>query len=186
MKLLSCVKWIKPNSEYEEKYSLKVHEWLAITITAGIIGGLACLTSFNQKKESSKIGSSFISKHNIGFEVLVKGAVEHPGIYHLHSEIQLKDLLAIAGVSSDADLRKFSLSGVLKKGRVINIPSKPMINIHLKGAVEKEYTLTVPKNTKLEDLIGIAKLNSNAEVNFLKKKRRLKPDEVIYVPEMHN
>jgi DNA uptake protein ComE-like DNA-binding protein len=166
----------------EEKASLKVREWLAVAIIAGIIGGLACLTSFKGRGEAGKIHSLLIPKQDIGFDVLIKGAVEHPGIYHIHSEIKLKDLLAMAGVSLNADLRRFSPDTMVKKGRIINVPSRAMIKVHLRGAVAEEMILSVPKNSKLADLIDIGNFSPEADLAFLKKKRRLKDGEVIQVP----
>lgn len=170
-------------SECEDNISsLKVHEWLAITLVTGIIGGLACLTSFNSRGEAGKSDSAWVASQSSGFDVTIKGAVDHPGVYHLKSEMKMKDLLAIAGITANADLRRFSLEGMIKKGRIINVPSRAMINVHLKGAVINDQILTLPKNSKLEDLIGMGEFAKDADLAFLKKKRRLKADEVIIVP----
>lgn len=169
-------------SDWEEKASLRVREWLVIAIVAGIIGGLACLTSFKERGEASTVGSFLVQHQNLGFDVLIKGAVTHPGIYHIHSEISLKDLLAIAEVTSNADLRRFSLEAMVKKGRIINVPTRAMIEVYLKGAVKEDQRLTIPKNSKLEDLIILGKFTPDADLAFLKKKRKLKNGEVIQVP----
>lgn len=169
-------------SEWEEKASLKVREWLIVAITAGLIGGLACLTSFKRSGEASQAALSLTSQQSQGFDVLIKGAVEHPGIYHIHSEIRMKDLLAMAEVDSNADLRRFSLEAIIKKGRIINVPSKAMIEVRLRGAVDGDQILTVPKNSKLEDLIEIGNFAPETDLAFLKKKRKLKSGEVIQVP----
>lgn len=168
--------------KYEEKSSLKVHEWLAVATAAGIILGITCLTSFNGREEVSRLNTSLIGKQDAGFDILIKGAVGNPGIYHIHSEITLRDLLAISGILPNADLRRFNLDTVVKKGRILNVPSKAMINVHLEGAVMGNQMLTVPKNYRLMDLIDIGKFAPEADLNFLKKKRKLKPDEVIHVP----
>lgn len=170
-------------SECEENISsLKVHEWLAITIVTGIIGGLACLTSFNTRGEAGKSDSAWVASQTSGFDVVIKGAVAYPGVYHLQSEMKMRDLLDIAGISSNADLRRFSLESMIKRGRIINVPSRAMINVHLKGAVNNDQILTLPKNSKLEDLIGMGEFAKDADLAFLKKKRKLKADEVIIVP----
>ena len=170
------------NENEDSISSLKVHEWLAIAVVIGIIGGLACLTSFYARGEASNASSESLTHYQQGFDVLVKGAVNHPGIYHIRSEIKLQELLTLAGVALNADLRRFNLETILKKGRVLTVPVRAMINVHLKGAVKQDQTITLPKGSKLEDLIALVNFASNANVNALKKKRRLKSEEVIIVP----
>ncbi|HEV8051214.1 MAG TPA: SLBB domain-containing protein [Parachlamydiaceae bacterium] len=171
-----------PAEDNENISSLKVHEWLAIAILIGILSGLACLTSLNAKGESGRSAIEIHHNKYSGFDVLVKGAVDHPGVYHINSEITMKDLLSLAGLSSSSDLRRFNLDAVIKKGRVVNVPLRAMINIRLAGAVKEERTLSIPKGSKLEDLVAIAELAPNANVKALMKKRRLKDDEIVIVP----
>jgi hypothetical protein len=167
----------------ENKISLlKVHEWLVITVMIGIITGLACLTSFSGNREVRKdeMGLNAISFK--GFDVLIKGAVERPGIYHLEKELSLKHLLTISGVCQNADLRRMKLDTIVKKGRVINVPAREMITVHLKGAVTKETALILPKGSKAEDLLKLVEFTEDADWEVLKKKRRLKDGEEIVVP----
>jgi hypothetical protein len=58
-----------------------------------------------------------------------------------------------------------------------------MIQVHLKGAVKSPGPLSIPKGSKLEDLISLADLSENANCEALKKKRRLNHDETIIIPE---
>lgn len=162
--------------------SLKVHEWLAIVVIIGIIAGLACLTSFYDKDEEIHADSAWAAQNHTGFEVHVKGAVDYPGTYHLPYNIKMRDLLALAGVSSNADLRRFNLDAALKKGRIINVPARAMIHVHLKGAVKADKMVVIPKGSKLEDLINLAEFSEDADYNALRKKRRLKEGEVVLVP----
>lgn len=171
------------SNENDDSFSLlKVHEWLAIAVVIGVIGGLACLTSFYERGEVSKVGSELVAKSHKGFDVLIKGAVTHPGIYHINSETKMKEVLALAGVRSDADLRRFNLDAIVKKGRVINVPLRAMITVHLKGAVKTDQTVTLPKGSKFEELLNVGDFTADADLNALKKKRRLKEGEIILVP----
>lgn len=173
-----------PSEDSESISLLKVHEWLSIAILIGVIAGLACLTSLNAKVESGRSGIGSIRQKFSGFDVLVKGAVDHPGVYHINSEIGMGDLLSLVGLSSNADLRRFNMDSVIKKGRVVNVPARAMIEIHLKGAVEEEKILTLPKGSKLEDLIPLFEFAPEANVKALQKKRRLKDGETIIVPRL--
>lgn len=175
--------------ECEEKISsLKVHEWIAIALLIGVVGGLACLTSLGEGEVVSLHGSlsqngpGWVVKNRSRFDVIVKGAVEYPGIYHLHSDMKIKDLLAIAGVSLNADLRRFKVETLVKKGRVINVPAMVMLKVHLRGAVNGDQVVTIPKGSKLEDLIHFVNFPPDADLSVLKKKRRLKDDELIVIP----
>lgn len=172
-----------PVENHESVSFLKVHEWLVIAILIGFLIGLASLTSFSVKGESNSGGGpQFNQQKYSGFDVFVKGAVDHPGVYHIASEIVMRDLLSLAGLSPNADLRRFNLDVVIKKGRIVNVPMRAMINIHLKGAVSEERTITIPKGSKLEDLLTIADLAPDANLKALQKKRRLKHDEIVIIP----
>lgn len=170
-------------SESENQFSLlKVHEWLAIIAIVGVIAGLTCLTSFQDNAASRIAKATWPETSAKGFDVLIHGAVRYPGIYHVESSIKLQDLLALAEVHPEADLRRFRLDQLVKRGRTIRVPLRQMIKVHLKGAVDAEQTLTVPKGTKMEELMGLISYDKNADQQALKKKRRLKDNEVILVP----
>lgn len=173
--------------EQENRLSLlKVHEWLAITIIIGVIAGLTCLTSFQNKQEIRPKDMTWMTRTaSGGFTILIQGAVDYPGMYHIDSPMTLGELLTLAGVQRDADLRRFRLSTLIKKGRTIRVPLRQMIQVHLRGAVNGEPTLTVPKGTKVEDLLSLADFRTDADIKILKKKRHLKADEVITIPHVH-
>ncbi|MEI8365617.1 MAG: SLBB domain-containing protein [Parachlamydiaceae bacterium] len=161
--------------------ALKIHEWLAIVMTIGILGSIALVTSLYQP--SSEIRTQLPGKINRdGFDILIRGAVKHPGVYHFHSQIKMKEILEIAGVLPMADLRRYRLDTFVTKGRVITVPAVTMISIHVRGAVKQEGSIRVPKGTKLQDLLSLVELADDAEIQFLQKKRNLLPDEVIDIP----
>lgn len=163
----------------EESFSiLKVHEWLAIAMIMGVLIGLTCLTAFYGGSESRYIDAEYISKS--GFDVVIKGAVANPGIYHIPAEMKMKEVLALAGVGLDADLRRFNLEAVVKKRRIIHVPQRTMITVYLRGAAKGEVSL--PKGSKVEDLLSFVEFSAEADLNVLKKKRRLKSEEILYIP----
>lgn len=146
------------------------------------MGGLAFLTSFEGREKNRDFRKFHISENMKGFDLIIKGAVANPGIFHMQSEIKLEDLLALAEVFPEADLHRFNLKSIVKKTRVIHIPLKKTINIHLKGAVKSEQTIKLPKGSKLENLVEFIELPPEADLKALKRKRRLKEGEVVYIP----
>lgn len=172
-------------SNHEKPAVLKIHEWLAVVILISLVGGLALITSFpNTDSHKKNKTPSFIKKEHDGVRVLIKGAVTYPGIYQLPSEMLLGDVLDIAQVNSNADLRRYKLDRKLSKGRVINIPIRKMITIHLKGAVKLPGAMRVPKGTALADLESMVEFSDNADRNALRKQRKLKDNEVVVIKEV--
>jgi hypothetical protein len=159
---------------------LKVYEWMAVAVIIGIITGLACLTSFYGKGESGRPNLSRLEK--LGFDVIIKGAVAQPGVYHIQSEMKMSDLLVLAEVLEKADLRRFKLDGIVKKTRIINVPERALITVHLQGACKNTTSIELLKGSKVEDLLELVDFSDEADLTVLKKKRQLKNDEVIYIP----
>jgi len=162
--------------------NLHVHEWFAILVLIGLIGGLAIITSDSQNQRSQNIKETEIFYRKDWVEVFVKGAVQFPGIYQVPSEMTMKDVLEMAQVSNEADLRRFNLDRSIGKARSINIPTKPMITIYLKGAVKRSGAISVPKGFRLQDILELDIFEENADKMVLKKKRKLKEGERINIP----
>ena len=116
-----------------------------------------------------------------GIDILVKGAVEYPGIYHFPTNIRIQDLFAIAKVSPLADLSKYNNENTITKSRALNIPSKAMITINVSGAVKNGGVLALPKGTRLQDLLSILELEENADIEPLQKKRKLTNGELVVI-----
>ena len=95
----------------------------------------------------------------------------------------MKDLLQLAGVLQEADLRRFKIDQPLSRSRVLNIHKREMITVHLQGAVKNSGPLVVPKGSKVSDLKSRVLLDDSADDAFLNKKRRLKDEDVIVVPQ---
>lgn len=165
-------------------HSLQLHEWLAMALLLGVIASLL-LTSFlagRGKLDPALAGHLKQLQSDSKIELLVKGAVQHPGLYKIPSGMRMRDLLELAGVEAEADLRRFQVDRSLKRSRVLNIPSREMITVHLQGAVRNPGPLKVPRGMPVKELLQMAQLEPGADAQFLNKKRRLKPDEILKVP----
>jgi hypothetical protein len=167
------------------KVALKIHEWLAIVVLIIILGGLSIMAYVSKGFVGDRDRSmpAFLSKPG-KIEVLIDGSVINPGTYYLPSGILMKDVLMLAQPTSGADLRRYNLNSQIKKGRAINVPSRPMIVIQVSGAVENPGKISVPKGTRLMDLKTLIKLKQHANDKGLNRKRKLKEGELINVPSL--
>ncbi len=163
--------------------TLKVYEWLAISSLIIILGIMALIACFfkSPSQLSDKLLPAFQPLSKI--EVAVKGHVDKPGIYTVLPHTTVKDMLALAEVRPNADLRRWRLERPIKRSCDINVKQRSMIQVHLKGAVKSPGPLLIPKGSRLEDLISLADLSENANRDSLRRKRKLHPDEIIIVPE---
>lgn len=174
-----------PKNPQKQQPSLKIREWLAVFILVGLISFLAIITTFKSSQKSSHSESlSYREKISMNhhFDVVVKGAVGNPGVYHLSSSISMRDLLAIAQVNEDADLRRYNIDQVIQRGRIVNVPSRGVLTVHLTGAVKNPGVIQMPKGSSMQDLLAVVELEDQADRKFLEKKRKLKADEIIDVP----
>lgn len=163
--------------------NLKVHEWLAVIILITILLTLSAMAYLSQGDigDKERLTPAFLS-HQGKIEILIKGAVDHPGTYVVPSLITLDEVLRLAQVKPEADLRRFQLDRPIKRGRTLNIPTREMISIELNGVFNPPKKITVPKGSKVEDLLNLIDFPKDADLKPLQKKRKLKPDEVIIVP----
>lgn len=171
-----------PNHSPHNAVNLKTHEWLAVAVLIVILGALSIMAYFTKGQAGDKDRSmpAFFSRPG-KIEVLIEGAVTHPGIYYLPANIEMKAALALAEPLSDADLRRFNLAAHIKKGRIIHVPVKPMITVRLQGAIKNPGEITIPKGTRLMDLIPKVQFNENSAAKKINKKRKLKDGETITI-----
>lgn len=171
-------------SPLQKNAELKIHEWLAVIVLIAILGALSIMAYVTKGNvgDNNRSLPSFLSKSG-KIEILIEGAVAYPGIYYLPSGIVMEDVLLLAQPVSNADLRRFNLKASIKKGRIIKVPLRPMITIHLKGAIMNPGEISVPKGTRLMDLAPHIQFVENANRNSLNKKRKLKEGETILIQE---
>lgn len=161
------------------KSGLKPHEWLSILLLIGIILGITLFTtlfnvnppvSFNPAKES--------------IEVIVKGAVVYPGLYHFPKAIPMQEVLELAQTTPEADLRRYKRDQLIKRSRSVIVPAHKMITVYIEGAVKDPKPLRIPHGKSMSDLISLITPAENANLKVLEKKRRLKDGEIIVIPKL--
>lgn len=163
--------------------ALKVHEWLAIAILVAILTSLALMASASKGEigDKERDAPAFMACQG-KIEIMVKGAVVFPGIYCVPSSASMKDVIMLAKATPETDLRRFQSDRPIKRGRSINVPTRKMVTVHLKGAVKVPGTVTLPKGSSLEDLLSVVEFADNANLKVLRKKRKLKDGEEVEVP----
>lgn len=158
-------------------------EWLAVI---AIMGFLIMLTAL------SMLGSGDLEDLDLGaphhlkpqfFEVLIQGAVTKPGSYQVPVEARIKEIVALAEPSPEADLKGIKATSKVRNGQVINVPAKEMIEIKVSGAVKgKAQTVKIPRGTRLNELEAYVAFDGKADIAKLDRKRYLRNGEEVVVP----
>lgn len=163
------------------KPHLPVHEWMAVLTILLFLGTLTLCIVFSPKQTapSSTTPPHFMVDQNI--EVIIEGAVEHPGVHTLARGAKISDLLKKAIPLPEADLKTIKTERELRSGQTVKVPQIKSINIQLTGAVHPPYTVTVPKGTRVQDLLEKVQFKEDADLSKLRRKRLLKQGEVIHV-----
>lgn len=160
---------------------ITISERLALVTIFSIAAAIIFITQFSNRNNSKEIHRLSLDRHLL--EVFVKGDVAYPGIYRLPSEMTLRDILDIAQVQPTADLRRYNLNKLVRRGQLIKIPKKETVQIHITGAVKRSETLMLPKGTSLQEVIPLIAHQAlpNANLEALKRKRKLKDGETIEI-----
>ncbi|MGZ6330633.1 MAG: SLBB domain-containing protein [Parachlamydiaceae bacterium] len=165
---------------------LTMSEWIAVI---AILGFLACLTLFNllERHEAASeiaVGPGVYLKPQY-MDVHIEGAVKKPGVYRVKASALMKDVIAIAEPTLEADLKRFRERAKVTQGQNIVVPAREMLTIHVSGAVQKEGDVIVPKGTRLQDLCRYLAFTDEADLNKVRSKRYLKAGETINIPVKH-
>lgn len=160
--------------------SLETHEWMAVMAIIVVMLTLTVFAAFKNRGYNALPFSHTSAYTQNRVEATLKGAVVHPGTYSLPKTMTLKELLEIAELTEDADVRRFNLQRTVQQGRAIHVPSRPMITVHINGAVAP-VSLKVPQGTRVEELIDLVVLDDDADARVLKKKRKIKDGEAIHI-----
>jgi hypothetical protein len=155
---------------------------MAIAVLITIVGGLALITTYENRISITSLRRDTVIDRSSGVDIIVKGAVDYPGVYRLPLQMSMKDVLNIASIQSNADVGRYKMDRIVKRGRVIHVPHRKMIAIHLKGAVKNAGTIFVPKGTRLMDLKELMVFEDDADKKMLEKKRVLRAEDIVEVP----
>ncbi|CAH1850396.1 ComEA family DNA-binding protein [Convivina intestini] len=156
---------------------LQGHQRLALmgVITFGIVLVLVAWATFSTNRQPaarpnkanvdmvSSTDASSSTSQSMAITVDVKGAIVHPGLYHLKENQRLADLIQLAGGLTDqADQRQINLAQKLTDGQAIYLISQgeSPINTDLNaGSTPSNSTGTVNLNTAslevLQQLDGV-------------------------------
>jgi hypothetical protein len=162
---------------------LAMSEWIAVAVILGCLALLTLFTILGRYESASEIavGPGIYLKPQY-MDVHIEGAVKKPGVYRVKAGALMKDVVAIAEPTQEADLKRFRERTKVSQGQNIVVPSREMLTIHISGAVQKEGDLIVPKGTRVQDLCRYLAFTDEADLNKVRSKRYLKADECIHIP----
>lgn len=115
-------------------------------------------------------------------EVSISGSVSRPGVYSVHAGTRIGDLIKKCRPKQFADLRGIDLDGLIENSIHLAIPELTEITVRITGAVSGEVEFTVPVRSRICDLKSKVQLDDCADVDFFKRRRVLKSEEVIVIP----
>lgn len=160
---------------------MQAHEWLFVLLLSAAVLCSWAASLLSEKQEPASARFQCMKEKRV--QVLVKGAVQQAGLYQIDPQMPLKELLQLAGVQPDADLRQVDLDNPVEHSRVLNIRTQKKITVYLNGAVKNPGPIKIPRGASLSALQGVALLETDADSSFLNKKRRLKEGETVTVPK---
>lgn len=169
--------------------SLGAHEWLAVLTIVGFLLLLTCVVIIERENTSMPLerggGREFHLKAQ-EVNVHIEGAVAKPGTYRVKAGMSIEEALKKAEPLPNASFSKIRLKSRVRNGQNIIVAEKPMITIHISGAVENAETIKVPKGTRLLDLENLVTYNADADIKKMSRKRVLKEGETIIVPSIQS
>ncbi len=156
-------------------------EWLVIV---AVVAVMALLTVVAFVSDRHMTDHNLDSPHHLisqEIDVFVEGAVEHPGAFTVKRGAVVQDVLDRAKLRPEANLSKLKMTAKLRNGQRVRVPAKEMITIILEGAVVHPGPHRVFKGMRWDQLSEVVELAADADVKFLKKKKRLKDQDVVHV-----
>lgn len=162
-----------------KKEKLSTPEWFAILSIIIAMLTLCIVTSLRGPEIPQEIMAKEVASVQ-EIEVTVTGAVSNPGAHNIPKGSTIQDLLVVVQPLPEADLTHLILEKKLKNHQKIQIP-KTTITVFLEGAVIQPGPLTLPTGSRLESLIDTIAFEDHADLKSLKKKRKLKDGETIFI-----
>lgn len=156
---------------------LRVHEWAAVVALTCLTALLAVVSL--RTSDPIPIAST---RRPLHVSAEIEGRVRFPGTYAFPLGARVQDLLELAQPLSDANLKGVRRGTKLREGHYLEIGTLPTITVQVEGAVRQEGQVRVPVGTRLIDLLGVVSFSKNADLRALKKKRRLKDGETVFIP----
>lgn len=169
-----------------ENEKLEKHEWIVILSLILLLGSITFVTHKQGFSLPLRQHSEPHYVYDQKMHIRIEGAVEFPGTYPAERGATMQEVLHFAKPDANADLKKLPLTKKLRDGQTIKVPAKEYITIFVEGAVEQPGALKVAKGAKLEELIELIAFAPGADLDKLKRKRRLKEGETIKVKLIPN
>lgn len=160
---------------------LNKDEWIVVLSLLGLLATLTFATHKHWFTDTPRQYSDSHVVYNSSICVKVEGEVEHPGFYTMKKGDRIEDVLSLAKPKKTADLKKVAFAKKIQDGQTLRVPPLEWITIYLEGAVEKPGPLLLPKGATIEEVLKHAKFKPQADLNKLRKKKKLKDGEIVKV-----
>lgn len=115
-------------------------------------------------------------------EVVIKGAVHHPGTFFVYPGEKLRCLLKKARPKKNADLKSLALEKRVEDSLELEVGEIKEIEVWVEGAVKNPGKMVFPIGTKVKDLKKRVELLEDVDASFFKSQRRLKDGECLKIP----
>lgn len=161
---------------------LPVPERLAVLFIVCLFVFLSLVAKWNPHKggQAAVLDSHATADYDI--QVVVSGAVRHPGIYHVSKGLPVSDLVDLVEPLFGADLRSFP-RGKITKPLSIRVAPAPSIYISVSGAVRSPGSYAVPDRLPARLLANYLPLTEDADIQALAD-RPLKDGDQVVVPRV--
>ncbi len=157
---------------------LAKHEWISV----GTLTGFLLLMTFIAWMDDEPLNTRSIHLNVQRVRVTISGAVASPGEYLLPIPSTIADLLNLAQPLPIADLRRINLESRLREGRHINIFEIPQITIYVKGAIDQEGSMQLPKGSTYQTLLNMLHLTHDADTGSIPLNKRLRDKQTVTIP----
>lgn len=104
--------------------SLVLREWGAVALLIAFLASIAVLSEIKQVRAADRLGQKNAQRQQAKIAVLLKGAIEHPGVYTCDPGTSLGELLKEAKLAKNADRKQIVLKKILGVSQEVEIPEK--------------------------------------------------------------
>lgn len=104
--------------------TLRAREWFAVYFMLSLFMFLSLKALGGDYSRWPRLGGQPVPRPKVLVVINVKGEVKNPGKYHFPEGTSIRDVIAEAEPTQNADLTKIDLTKLVKKGQSITIPKK--------------------------------------------------------------
>jgi hypothetical protein len=156
-------------------------DWVFVASLVLVMVSLILVAKINGSRAFSAVDLHRLRQEMI--LVTVDGAVAKPGQYSVLSGTRVGDVLKRARVKPLADLSAVVVDELIDSPRHIQVGELLEIKVFIRGEVKEPLEITLPSCSRICDLKTKVMLTEESDLQFFKRKKRLKNGEILEVPK---